>query len=252
MTDTSNLWVTCPKPNPKAKLRLFCFPYAGGSAWVFRPWLNHLPTTIELCPIELPARGKRWAESPITRLDILIEALKTAILPHLNQPFAFFGHSMGGIVSFELTRLLAREYNVSPVYLFISGCRAPQIQDLDPPIHDLPETEFIDELHRLNGTPKVVLENAELMELVLPALRADFAMLETYSYSVDTPLNCPIAVFGGLQDNEVSPEDLQAWNLQTSKMFSWEMFEGDHFFIDSARSFLLTSIIAKLSHLAFK
>jgi medium-chain acyl-[acyl-carrier-protein] hydrolase len=251
MTDTS-IWVTCPKPNPKAKLRLFCFPYAGGSAWVFRPWLNHLPTTIELCPIELPARGKRWAESPITRLDILIEALKIAILPHLNQPFAFFGHSMGGIVSFELTRLLSKEYNVSPVYLFISGCRAPQIQDLDPPIHNLPEAEFIEELHRLNGTPKAVLENAELMELVLPTLRADFAMLETYNYFGDTPLNCPIAVFGGLQDNEVSYEDLQAWKIQTNQAFSLEMFEGDHFFIDSARSLLLTSITSKLSSLSLR
>lgn len=251
MTDTS-IWVTCPKPNPKAKLRLFCFPYAGGSAWVFRPWLNHLPTTIELCPIELPARGKRWAESPITRLDILIEALRIAILPHLDKPFAFFGHSMGGIVSFELTRLLSREYNVSPVYLFISGCRAPQIQDLDPPIHNLPEAKFIEELHRLNGTPKAVLENAELMELVLPTLRADFAMLETYNYSGNTPLNCPIAVFGGLQDNEVSHEDLQAWKIQTNQFFSLEMFEGDHFFIDSARSLLLTSITSKLSNLSLR
>jgi medium-chain acyl-[acyl-carrier-protein] hydrolase len=249
MKEISNLWVTFPKPNPKAKLRLFCLPYAGGSAWVFRPWLNHLPTTIELCPVELPARGKRWAESPITRLDLLIESLKTAILPYLDRPFALFGHSMGGLVSFELTRLLAGEYNINPVYLFVSGYRAPQIQALDPPIHPLPEPEFIEELRRLNGTPQAVLENAELMELILPALRADFEMLESYHYSTGTPLNCPIAVFGGLQDNEVSPENLEAWRRQTTKAFSLEMFEGDHFFIDSARSLLLASMTSKLSQL---
>jgi medium-chain acyl-[acyl-carrier-protein] hydrolase len=248
MTSPANHWLTYPKPNPQAKLRLFCFPYAGGSAWVFRPWLNHLPNSIELCPIELPARGKRWAESPITRLDILTKALKTAILSHLDKPFAFFGHSMGGLISFELTRLLAKEYHISPVYLFISGCRAPQIRDLDPPIHNLPEPEFIEELRRLNGTPKAVLENAELMELVLPALRSDFEIIETYDHSIETPLKCPIAVFGGLQDNEVSQDDLQAWHLQTSNTFSLEMFEGDHFFIDSVRSLLLISIMSKLSN----
>ncbi|ELR97044.1 thioesterase II family protein [Gloeocapsa sp. PCC 73106] len=238
----SSSWLTFPKTNPKAQLRLFCFPYAGGSGWVFRPWLNHLPEAIELCLIELPARGKRWNESPIVRLESLLEALKGAILPHLDLPFAFFGHSMGGLVSFELTRLLATEHQISPVYLLVSGCRAPQIRDRNPPIHHLPDTEFIQELCRLNGTPQAVLEDTELMQLVLPALRSDFEILETYNYSADTPLNCPIAVFGGLQDEKVPQEDLQAWKFQTNQTFYLEMFEGDHFFIDSVRSRLLTSI----------
>ncbi|GFE67428.1 thioesterase II family protein [Chroococcus sp. FPU101] len=245
MSDTKR-WVTCPKPNPNAKLRLFCFPYAGGSAWVFRPWLNHLPSFIELCPLELPGRGKRWTETPFTNLDSLIQTLGTAILPHLNRPFAFFGHSMGAMISFELTRLLSQKYEINPVYLFVSGCRAPQLRDPNPPIYNLPEPEFIAEIRRLNGTPDAVLENAELMELVLPALRADFEMLETYKYTDASSLNCPIAVFGGLQDIEVSHEDLQAWQVQTNQAFSLQMFEGNHFFIDSARSLLLTSITTRL------
>lgn len=251
MMSETKLWVTCPKPNPNAKLRLFCFSYAGGSAWVFRPWLNHLPSFIELCPLELPGRGKRWTEKPFTNLDSLVQTLGTAILPYLNRPFAFFGHSMGAMISFELTRLLSQKYEIEPVHLFVSGCRAPQLRDPNPPIYNLPEPEFIAEIRRLNGTPDAVLENAELMELVLPALRADFEMLETYKYTEASSLNCPIAVFGGLQDTEVTTEDLQAWQVQTNRAFSLQMFEGDHFFIESMRSFLLTSMIIKLSNQSF-
>jgi medium-chain acyl-[acyl-carrier-protein] hydrolase len=241
-TETFNAWVTCPRPNPKATLRLFCFHYAGGAAWIFRPWLNHLPITVEVCPIELPGRGKRMAEPPLTRLEPLIQTLMSAILPNLNKPFAFFGHSMGGLLSFELSCLLRKEYGISPVHLFVSGCRAPQIPAPHSPIHELPESEFLEELRRFNGTPESVIENAELMKLLLPTLRADFAVLETYVYTPELPLNCPITVFGGLQDSEVSYEHLDAWRMQTNGAFSLEMFEGDHFFIDSARSLLLESL----------
>jgi medium-chain acyl-[acyl-carrier-protein] hydrolase len=244
---SSEVWITCPKPNPNAKLRLFCFSYAGGSAWVFRPWLNHLPDAIALYPIELPARGKRWSELPIKRLNTLVKTLEMAILPYLDQPFAFFGHSMGAIVSFELTRLLRQKHSIQPNYLLVSGCRAPQLPDPDPPIHHLPNSEFIAELRRLNGTPQEVLNDQEMMDLILPTLKADFEVLETYRYSLDQPLDCPIAAFGGLQDGEVSQAELQAWSEQTNQVFSLEMLEGDHFFINSMRSQLLASITGILS-----
>lgn len=246
MIEISNVWVSCYKPNPQAKLRLFCFPYAGGSGSIFRPWLNYLPSTIELCSIELPGRGKRIANPPFIRLKPLIESLTSVILPNLDKPFAFFGHSMGGIVSFELTRILAREYGIYPVSLLISGCRAPQVPASTPPIHQLPDSDFLEELRRFNGTPQAVLENAELIELMLPTLRADFAVLETYKYVFEPPLNCPIAVFGGLEDKEVSYKDLSAWRSQTGKAFSLLMFEGDHFFIDSVRSLFLASLLQNL------
>ncbi|MUL37888.1 thioesterase II family protein [Gloeocapsopsis dulcis] len=241
--------VTCPYPNPHASLRLFCFPYAGGNSLIFRPWLKSLPTTVEVCPVELPGRGIQMKLAPISRLELLIKSLASTLLPHLNQPFAFFGHSMGALISFELTRLLRREYNISPVHLFISGRRAPQIPDPKPPIHALPEPEFIEELRRLNGTPQAVLENTELMQLLIPTLRADFAVLETYAYTPEPTLNVPITTFGGLQDSEVNFDELQAWQAQTHSTFSQQMFPGNHFFLHSAQSLLLQSLSQQLNRI---
>ena len=242
-----NAWVTCPKPNPQAILRLFCFPYAGSGSGIFRSWLNCLPINVEICPIELPGRGMRLMEPPFTRISPLVEAIALSLLPYLNQPFACFGHSMGALISFELTRLLRDRYDRSPVHLFISGRRAPQIPDLDPPIHALPDPDFIDKLRHLNGTPAAVLENDELMQLLLPTLRADFAVLETYAYVPEPPLECPITTFGGLQDAEVSYKQLEAWRDQTLATFSLQMLPGNHFFIHSAQALLLEALAQALS-----
>lgn len=241
-----NNWVTCPNRNPQAKLRLFCFHYAGGGASVFRTWSYSLPQSVEVCAIEFPGRGMRRRESPFTQLEPLVQHLASPLLPYLDKPFAFFGHSMGGLVSFELTRLLRREYGVSPVHLFVSGHRAPQVPDPNPPIHALPESEFLQELRRFNGTPEAVLENAELMQLFLPTLRADFAVVETYAYAPELPLDCPITAFGGLQDREVSCNELEAWREQTNASFVLEMFPGDHFFLHSVEPLLLQSLSQKL------
>jgi len=243
---TSNSWVTCPRPNPQAKLRLFCFHYAGGGALSFRTWSDSLPPHVEVCPIELPGRGIRLREAPFTQLETLIQALEKALLPSLTQPFAFFGHSLGALVSFELARLLRRNYRFTPVHLFVSGHRAPQIPDPEPPIHALPEPAFLEELRRYNGTPEEVLNNPELMQLFLPALRADFAVLETYVYAPSPPLDCPITAFGGLQDWKASCEDLKAWREQTKAAFSVQMFAGDHFFLHSSKSLLLQSLSQEL------
>jgi medium-chain acyl-[acyl-carrier-protein] hydrolase len=242
-----NSWVTCPKPNPQADLRLFCFPYAGGSSLIFRTWASSLPENIEVCPIEFPGRGIQMRSVPFTQLEPLVSAIATVLLPYLNKPFAFFGHSMGGLISFELTRLLRRNYSVNPVHLFISGRRAPQILDCDPPIHALPEPEFLEELRHLNGTPEAVLQNVELMQLLLPILRADFSVLETYVYALEPPLECPITAFGGLQDKEASSTELEAWREHTTTSFQLQMFSGDHFFLHSAQPLLLQSIAQQLN-----
>ncbi len=246
---TNDCWVMCPKPNPQANLRLFCFPYAGGGALSFRTWPNGLPTTVEVCAVELPGRGTRMRLAPFTRLEPLVEALAQALLPYLDKPFALFGHSMGGLVSFELARLLRREYGLLPVHLFVSGRRAPQVPDPDPPIHALPEPAFKEELRRLNGTPEAVLENKELMQLLIPILRADFAVLETYVYATEPPLECPITAFGGLQDCKVSCDRLEAWRNQTSASFALQMLPGDHFFLNSAQALLLQSLTRQLTRL---
>ncbi|XWK86460.1 MAG: thioesterase II family protein [Phormidium sp.] len=232
-------WVTYPKANPEAKLRLFCFHYAGGGAVSFRSWWDYLPSTVEVCPIELPGRSFRAQETPFTQIEPLIEALAPVVLPNLTKPFAFFGHSLGALVSFELARVLRKEYNRSPLHLFVSGHRAPQIPDRHPPIRALPNSEFLEVLRRYNGTPEAILENAELMELLLPTLRADFSVVETYSYKPEAPLDCPITVFGGLEDWKANALDLEPWREQTNSAFSLEMFPGDHFFIHSAQTLVL-------------
>ncbi|HEY9157248.1 thioesterase II family protein [Candidatus Binatus sp.] len=224
-------WISHRKLGPKTRLRLFCFPYAGAGALIFRTWSDNLPADVEVCPLQLPGRGTRMTERPFTHLSPLVEALAQALAPLLDRPFAFFGHSLGALVSFELARRIRRQYGVHPVHLFVSAGRAPQIPHRGPFIHTLPDSEFLMELRRLNGTPSELLGHEELMEIMLPVLRADFAVYETYLYSTEPPLNCPISAFGGLQDNKVSDSDLEAWRAQTSVSFSLRMFPGDHFFL---------------------
>jgi medium-chain acyl-[acyl-carrier-protein] hydrolase len=249
-TNISNLnsWIICPKPNPQAHLRLFCFPYAGGSSVIFRPWTNSLPSTVEVCAIEIPGRGRQMKLSPFSKIELLVDAIASNIHLYLDKPFAFFGHSMGGLVSFELARLLRKKYGITPVHLFISGRRAPQVSNSDTPIHNLPEPAFIDELRHLNGTAPEVLENPELMQLFLPILQADFAVLETYIYTSEAPLECPITVFGGLQDSRIHFDELQAWQEQTKANFNLHMFPGDHFFLHSSQSLLLENLEKYLPH----
>lgn len=245
-TVVPNPWVARRRPRPHARFRLFCFPYAGGNASIFRTWPDGLPAHVEVCPVQLPGRGTRLREPPFTRLSPLIHALAQGLFPLLDKPFALFGHSLGALVSLELARHLRRQYGLHPVRLIISACPAPQIPFLDPPMHTLPDEEFVAKLRRLNGTPKEVLEHEELMEIVLPFLRADFALYETHVYSPEPPLNCPISIFGGLQDRNVSHGDLQAWREQTTGSFSLRMFPGDHFFLNTTQPLLLQVLAQEL------
>src|SRR5208337_356763 len=197
-------WISFRKPGPKTRLRLFCFPYAGAGALIFRTWSDGLPADVEVCPVQLPGRGTRLMERPFTQLSPLTQDLAQALVPLLNMPFAFFGHSLGALVSFELARHLRSLYGMGPVRLIVSASPAPQFPHRDRPIHSSPEKEFVEQLRRLNGTARELLEHEELMEIVLPLLRADFALYETYVYSPEAPLSCPISTFGGLQDRKVS------------------------------------------------
>lgn len=246
MTTAFDSWIAYRKLRPQARLRLFCFPYAGGGALIFRTWADGLPADVEVCPVQLPGRGTRLMEPPFTQLLPLIQALAQALLPLLDKPFAFFGHSLGALVSFELARQLRRQYGVQPVRLFVSAGRAPQLPHRGLPVHTLPEGDFLAELRRLNGTPRAVLEHEELMQIALPILRADFAVYETYVYATEPPLNCPISTFGGLRDRTVSQSDLEAWREQTSGSFSLQMFSGDHFFLTTTQPLLLRVLSQEL------
>jgi len=247
MTLTATAWITYPCAQPQAELRLFCFPYAGGSTQIFRAWAATLPPTIEVCIVELPGRGSRWREQPLIDLKTLVAALAPALLEACDcRPFACFGHSLGGLISFELTRHLRQEYGRTPAHLLISGCRAPHLPDPEPPIHALPNPEFLAKVRSFNGTPAAVLNNAELMELLLPVLRADFTLIETYAYQAEPPLDCPLTVFGGLADPKVDYSALEAWRVQTSAEFSLQLFPGDHFFLHTAQDDLLAAVADRL------
>ncbi|MGH2506509.1 MAG: thioesterase II family protein [Ktedonobacteraceae bacterium] len=235
-------WIICPRPQPQAQLRLFCFPYAGGGASLYRTWHQTLPPTIEICPVQFPGRENRLTEQAFTQVEPLIQDLYNAISPYLDKPFAFFGHSMGALVSFELTRYLRQKAGLSPQHLCVSAHRAPHLPDRHTPIYQLPYPEFREELRHLNGTPEGVLQNEELMQLLLPTLRADFTLCETYTYDPQEPLACPIAVFGGTEDDKITSAELQAWHDQTQNAFVLHMLPGDHFFIHSTRELLLRTL----------
>ena len=209
---------------------------------MFSAWSVGLPLNIEICSLQLPGRENRLSELPFTRISTLILELVDAISPDLTKPFAFLGHSMGALIAFELARELCKQKKPSPFQLIVSGHRAPQMHDFSHPIHALPEDEFIRELRRLNGIPDVVLQHNELMKLVLPVLRADFEMCETYQYLEQPLLQTPILAFGGLQDPKVSQEELAAWREQTSGPFALQMFVGNHFFLHTTKMPVIQAI----------
>jgi len=235
-------WVSRPRPNADAALRLFCFPYAGGRAAIYRSWPDFLPASVEVCAIEPPGHGARLREPPVARLDSLVERLAAAAEPYLDRPFAFFGHSLGALVAFELTRHLRRLGRPMPVHLFVSGGAPPHlgVRASVRRLHDLPEDELVRMLRLFNGTPREVLEHAELMQIMLPVLRADFALGETHSYVPEPPLGCPIAAFGGTGDGYVNRRRLESWRDLTTGAFSLWMVPGDHFFIHTNQLLLLT------------
>jgi medium-chain acyl-[acyl-carrier-protein] hydrolase len=232
-------WLLVPKPNPKARLRLFCFPFAGGNAQIYRSFGTRLASDIEVCAVEIPGRGRRMCEEAYVQLSPLVADTSAALLPYMDKPFAFFGHSMGALISFELARLLRNEARQRPVHLFVSARRAPHIPDLDPPTYNLPDEEFITEIRRLNGTPKEVLENDELSRLLLPILRADFSVCQTYDYQIQPPLECGITAYGGTEDVDVTKEHIDAWREHTKGSFAAHMLQGNHFFLQSSQEVLL-------------
>jgi medium-chain acyl-[acyl-carrier-protein] hydrolase len=239
-------WLAYHKSNARAAVRLFCFPYAGSGALIYRSWPNELPKQVEVCPMQLPGRGGRIMEPCYTNLSQLVEDAMHVLLPYLDMPFAFFGHSMGALVSFELARRLRARHGLEPIHLFASGRMAPQLPPREPPSYNLPEPEFIEKLRTLNGTPREVLEHPELMQLVAPIVRADFEAIQTYVYTPDAPFNFPLTVFGGLQDFEITREDLEGWREHAGASFKLRMLPGDHFFLHSSQQLLIRTLTQEL------
>jgi medium-chain acyl-[acyl-carrier-protein] hydrolase len=231
-----------PKPIANPRLRLICFPYAGGSAAIYHQWPTRTTADIELLAVQYPGRATRLREPLCKSLDLLLDDTEQAITPLLNKPFAFFGHSMGATVAYELTRRLHAAQKPLPIHLFLSGRSAPHLPAVKPPVHQLPDDEFIASMRNLNGTPTELLEHAELMEMMLPIIRSDFQLLETWEYRPTPPFNIPMSVFGGIGDDGVPLENLDAWAACTTGKMKRHMFPGDHFFLQQQYPAMLNII----------
>jgi surfactin synthase thioesterase subunit/glycosyltransferase involved in cell wall biosynthesis len=237
-------WFPLIQQSSGAKLRVFCFPYAGGGTNAFRGWAGLLPADVAVCPVRLPGRETRLNEPAFDSMDHLIPRLQEAIDPYLDRPFAFFGHSLGAIVAFEL----ARSLKAQPECLFVSGARAPQLRRDHVPPPPPSDDELIEELRRLDGIPQELLDHHELMQLALPALRADTALYRKYIYQDGPPLACPICAYGGTDDERITSEHLEAWAEQTWA-FKLEVFPGGHFFLQTNQSEFLTTLARDVSQL---
>ncbi len=243
-----SVWLARAQWRPEASLRLFCLPFAGSGAAVFSSWSDALPDTIELCPIQLPGRESRLRESAHDRLKPLVEDLGQALRPYLDKPYALFGHSLGALIAFELARHLRRCGLALPEHLFVSARRAPQLPDPDSPLHVLADRVFVERLQqRYNAIPDVILQDPDYLQLFIPTLRADFAVVETYAYDDAPALDCPITGFGGRDDPRATPEAMAGWRMHTTKAFDMVTFPGGHFFLQPARIELLRALIGALA-----
>ena len=235
-TNSTAVWLSGHERRPSARLRLFCFPFAGGSASAYRGWSSGLPQEIEVCPVQLPGREARFTEPALRSIPDLVTVLADALLPMFDRPFAFYGHSLGSLIAFELAHELRARGERLPAGLFPAAHQAPKYPH-GPAISELSEAALLAHVETMNPGAKLS-ENPRLLKLVLPVLRVDLSLCDYYSYQPRPKLTCAINAFGGAEDN-ISPEALAAWGEETDGPFSAEILPGGHFFLSSERGPLL-------------
>lgn len=239
---SSARWFPAWQRQPAPRLRLICFPYAGGHANAFATWAGDLGPTTEVRALQLPGRGARYSEKTVGDLDELLDAIEPHVPWLTESPYALFGHSLGGIVAFELARRLRQLGAPPPLHLYISSASIPErIGEVDP-LHHLPDGEFVAQLRDLGGTPEEVFAHPDLMAVVLPALRSDFRMLERWETPAEPPLTVPMTVLGGRVDRRVPLGELAHWRRHAGGAFAARIFEGDHFYLGPARA-AVTAVI---------
>jgi medium-chain acyl-[acyl-carrier-protein] hydrolase len=226
-------WFIRRSSHDEVRLRIFCFPNAGGGASQFVRWINLLLPHTELCSVQLPGRESRLREGLYKDMLALAKDVSTVIAPLCDVPYVFFGHSMGSILAFEVIRHLKNLNIPEPVHLVVSSCPAPHMADFNYGINGLSDKQFIDLLCKYNGLPDALQNDAQLLDLFIPILRADIDMLETYEYKPGEPLSCPITAFGGISDFMIKTEELNSWGLETDGKFDVRMFPGDHFYLNN-------------------
>ena len=237
-------WFSVPVPSAQARARLFCMPYAGSGASCYHAWSRAFAGDgIEVRSVQLPGRESRLRELPFTAMAPLVSALTDHVALLTDRPFGFFGHSMGALVAFEVARELQHRGVKGPDFLCASGAGAPQIPREDEPLHMLPDDEFVRQVsEKYQGIPPQVLQHTELLELILPALRADLSVIENYQFVEGDRLRCAISVFSGADDEHVTPEKIAPWEHLTSSHYACRIFPGDHFFLNDNRDELIRAV----------
>jgi surfactin synthase thioesterase subunit/acyl carrier protein len=260
-------WLVFPRPNPLAKVRLFCFPYAGGNAAVYRPWAERLRPDIELVAVDPPGRAARVHERPIDDFDRFFDALLPVMARCTDRPMAFYGHCLGGITLYEAARRLRAQRGFELRHVFVSSSRTPRRlarvgrfeEDLlarlltlpryDPftPAHDQTDEVFAELIRRFNiGASEEFLANDELKRLLMPAIRAEFRMASRYRFRADAPWDAPVTCFVGAEDPYVTREDALAWSECTRSAFKLHLREGDHFLVVDDSEFIVDAINREL------
>jgi medium-chain acyl-[acyl-carrier-protein] hydrolase len=246
-------WFSIPSPNPAARLRLVCFPYAGAGASAYFSWSRALRgRPVEVRAVQPPGRENRLREAPFTDLHSLVEAIASECAALADRPFAFFGHSMGSLVAFEVTRALRDRGGPVPVHLFVSGANAPDVPRTTEPLYPLSDAdEFVAAVAtRYGGLPKAVRDNRELLDVILPVLRADMRITESYVHKPAAPLPIGIAAYTGDADPMVRPELVAGWRAQSTAGFASRVFPGDHFFLAEHRDALIADVMKHLEAFA--
>lgn len=241
----SPIWFNNFSKNINAPYRLFTFPFAGGSSAIYRQWPAGLPD-VEVMAVCLPGRERRFEERPFDSMAALMQQLVPQIAPLLDRPFAFFGHSMGALMAFELVRQLATSKLPQPEKLFLSAFYAPEKLTERQPLHRLPDADFLQRLISFGGIPAAVLDAPELLELLLPTVRADFSMIETFDIAAGNPIGRDIVAICGSHDHAAPRRDMLGWRNHTTADFSLSELEGGHFFLKSAERELLHLIDVSL------
>lgn len=222
---------------------VFCLPFAGGGASFYRPWMQLAPRTFAMVPVQPPGREDRLFEPSFESMPELVHAAADALTPFLRQPYALFGHSMGGMIAYELAQELRRRGAPQPAHLVVSGAPAPHVAAEIPPIYHLPEPQLVAEIRRrYGGLPDEILGSRELLDLLLPRLRADLSVTGTYVYRDSPPLTIPITAFGGESDETVTPPMIAAWREHTVTRFHSEILPGGHFFLNDFASRIISTL----------
>jgi medium-chain acyl-[acyl-carrier-protein] hydrolase len=240
-------WLVCHKSVPRPQIRLFCFPYAGAGASIFRRWTALLPDWVEMVAIQPPGREGRFVEPLPNNVREMASAIASAIAPWLDLPYAIFGHSLGTLVGFQTAVELRQLGMPQPKVIIMSGRGAPHLLHQRCDRYLLPHDRFVEEVRKMQGTPEEVLASEEMMELLVPMLRADFALNATYDAGEPPAFDCPLFAYGGSGDPEVLEDDLAQWQQYSSQATRIRMFDGGHFFVETVREQVLQQLAQDLA-----